>query len=74
MPPADRPANLSNDSQRGKSGAFRVFYGYFPDHGMVTLHAIIAKGQQENLSQADRNALQGVMTRLQNLLNQGRIR
>lgn len=59
------------DSGRGKSGAYRVFYVYFPEHGIVTLMAIVAKGQRSDLSKADRNALAAEIGRLRRLLDQG---
>ncbi|MEW4568603.1 hypothetical protein AB1L88_12130 [Tautonia sp. JC769] len=69
-----RKARFSTpDSGRGKRGAYRVFYVYFPEHGIVTLMAILAKGQQSNLSKADCNALAAVIGRLRRLLNQGDI-
>jgi hypothetical protein len=61
-------------SRQGKSGAYRVFYVFLPEFGIVLLMAVIAKHQQANLSKADRNALARVVGRLKRLLEQGDIR
>jgi mRNA-degrading endonuclease RelE of RelBE toxin-antitoxin system len=61
-------------SGRCKSGAYRVFYVYLPDHGIVLLMAIIAKSAQADLTKADKNALAKVIGRLKKLLDQGLIR
>jgi hypothetical protein len=37
-------------SQRGKSGALRVCYAFFPEFGLVYLCAVFAKSQKANLS------------------------
>ncbi|WP_165234956.1 hypothetical protein [Aquisphaera insulae] len=47
----------SRGSNVGKSGAYRIFYLYLEEHGTVFLWAIIAKGEAENLSPADREAI-----------------
>ncbi len=65
---------ITPEAHKGKSGGYRVFYAYFPDFGIVTLHALIAKGEQGNLSKADRNALQQVTQRLQRILERGATR
>jgi len=59
------------DSDRGKRGAYRVFYKHFPEYGTVVLWAIISKGQSDNLSRADRNAIAKQVERLQRLLDKG---
>lgn len=61
-------------SGKGKSGSYRVFYVSFPDHGHVVLWAIIAKGERENLTKADRNAIAKQIERLKGLLDKGVIR
>jgi hypothetical protein len=38
------------DSHRGKSGAFRVCYAYFPAFGTVALFAAFAKNERSDLS------------------------
>ena len=61
----------TRDSECGKSGAYRVFYAYFPEHGTVLLWAIIAKSETDNLTKADRNAIAKQLGRLKHLLDQG---
>lgn len=69
-----RFAPAASGKGQGKSGGYRAFYAYFPEFGLVTLHAVIAKGEQSDLSKADRNALGQVVARLRRLLEQGVIR
>ncbi len=64
----------SPGSDKGKSGAYRVFYVYFPEYGTVILWAIVAKGQSADLRAADRNAIAKQIGRFKRLLDQGVIR
>jgi hypothetical protein len=61
-------------SGKGKSGSYRVSYTYFAEYGLVILWAIIAKGQAEDLTKADCNAIAKQIGRLKTLLDQGAIR
>jgi len=51
------------DLGRGKSGSYRVYYVYLPEYGTVWLMAVIAKGEQADLTKADENALAKVIER-----------
>jgi hypothetical protein len=50
-------------SGRGKSGAYRVCYAYFPEFGTVALVVIFGKNEKDNLTKADRNAISAVIAR-----------
>jgi hypothetical protein len=58
----------------GKRGAFRVYYSYFEDYGIVLLMAILAKNRQRDLTKADIHALAQVLARAKILLDKGVIR
>ena len=62
------------DSDRGKSGSYRVFYVYFPEYGIVLLMAILAKSDKSDLTKADKSALARVISRIKHLLERGAIR
>lgn len=59
--------------QKGKSGAYRVYYVYFQEYGLIILWAVIAKSQMADLSKADRNAIAKQIQRLKTLLDRGDI-
>ena len=42
---------------RGKSGAYRVCYAYFPKYGTVALAVVFGKAEKDNLTGADRHAI-----------------
>jgi len=70
-----RKARFSTpESDQGKSGAYRVFYVYLAEYGLVLLWAIIAKGQYADLTKADRNTIAKQIDRYKRLLEQGVIR
>lgn len=46
---------------RGKSGGARVVYYYLDERAPVFLLALFAKGEKDNLTQAERNALAGIV-------------
>ncbi len=46
---------------RGKSGGVRVIYYYYDDKHPLTLMALFAKNEKDNLSKAERNALAEVV-------------
>ncbi|MBR1761356.1 MAG: type II toxin-antitoxin system RelE/ParE family toxin [Schwartzia sp.] len=53
---------------RGKSGSARVCYIDFEKQETLYLLAVFAKKEQENLSQAERNALKKQISRLEEYL------
>jgi mRNA-degrading endonuclease RelE of RelBE toxin-antitoxin system len=63
-----------SDSNKGKRGGYRVFYAYFPDHGVVLLLAVIAKSVQSDLNMADRAALARIIRRIEGAMERGDIR
>jgi mRNA-degrading endonuclease RelE of RelBE toxin-antitoxin system len=44
-------------SGRGKSGAYRVCYAYFPDYGTIALFVAFGKNEQSDLSSAQARAI-----------------
>ena len=48
-------------SGRGKSGAYRVCYVYFPEFGTVALVVVFGKNEKDNLTKADRQAIAAVL-------------
>jgi hypothetical protein len=44
-------------STRGKSGANRVCYVYFPEFGTIALAVVFGKNEKDDLSPVDRNAI-----------------
>jgi hypothetical protein len=48
-------------SGRGKRGAYRVCYVYFPEFGTVALAAVFGKNQRADLTKADRNTIAAVI-------------
>jgi mRNA-degrading endonuclease RelE of RelBE toxin-antitoxin system len=48
-------------SGRGKRGAYRVCYAYFPEYGTVALAAVFGKNEKADLTKADRNAIATVI-------------
>ena len=49
---------------RGKSSGIRVFYYDYPQTAHLFLMAVIKKGERENLSKAERNALREAINRM----------
>ena len=47
----------SRDTKRGKRGAYRVCYVYFPEFGTIALVAIFGKTEKSDLTQADQRAI-----------------
>jgi hypothetical protein len=43
-------------SGRGKSGAYRVCYAYFPAYGTIALFIVFGKNERSNLSAAEARA------------------
>ena len=56
---------------RGKSGSFRVCYGYFPDHDRVYLVILFPKNEQANLTRTERNSMKALMQRIADGLKRG---
>ena len=48
----------------GKSGAFRVIYGWFPDVAQVYLFLVYGKNRQGNLSADERDMCRELMSRI----------
>ncbi len=59
----------------GKSGAVRVYYGHYPDYGIVVIAAVLAKTEAADLS-ADNKAIvsRGVASFIRDLERSGRKR
>jgi hypothetical protein len=72
--PTDHPVIPGSKNNTGKRGAFRVYYSYFEDYGIVLLMAILAKNRQSDLTKADIHALAQVLARAKILLDKGVIR
>jgi hypothetical protein len=54
---------------RGKRGAVRVCYAYFPTHWTVLLIMAYGKGRKENLSPAEKKAIKGYLVRVERWLD-----
>lgn len=52
----------------GKSGAFRVIYGYFPQFAHVYLILIYGKNEQDNLTADEKSACRGLIAEIIALL------
>lgn len=44
-------------SGRGKRGAYRVCYAFFPEYGTIALVIVFGKSEKDDLTKADRNAI-----------------
>lgn len=55
-------------SHRGKRGAYRIGYAYFPDDHTVLLVTVWGKNEKTDLSKADRNAIAAVIEEIKELL------
>lgn len=60
-------------SGKGKSGGYRVLYALLPRDGIILLTAAWAKSECEDLEPDDYKAIGEAITRIQRLLDQGRI-
>jgi hypothetical protein len=49
-------------SARGKSGAYRICYVYFPEFGTIALAVVFGKKEKDDLNQADRRAIAAMIT------------
>jgi len=56
---------------QGKSGATRVAYAQFPEHGRIYLVTMLLKKSEDNFSQADRNSIRLALERIKLALDQG---
>jgi hypothetical protein len=52
---------VDRGSGRGKSGAYRVCYVYFPAYGTIVLAVVFGKTEKDNLTKADRQAIATVI-------------
>jgi hypothetical protein len=57
---------------RGKRGAVRVIYVYFPEHWIVLLLMAYQKGRKESIASAERKALKQYVERIQRYLDERR--
>ena len=55
----------------GKSGAYRVLYCFFEEYGVVLLVTIYSKTRKENISAADKKAIQEMIRQQHRLLSKG---
>ena len=55
---------------RGKSGALRVCYAYFPKHWTVLLIMAFGKGSKETLSAAEKSGIKEYLSRIEKWLDQ----
>jgi mRNA-degrading endonuclease RelE of RelBE toxin-antitoxin system len=53
---------------RGKSGAYRVCYVYFPEFGTIALVVIFGKNEKVNLNRADCHAISAIIEAYRNEL------
>jgi ribosome-binding protein aMBF1 (putative translation factor) len=58
-------------SGRGKSGAYRVGYAYYPAYRTIVLVTAWGKSERANLSQADYHAIARVLQEIEQLLQPG---
>jgi len=65
-----RPAPISG---KGKSGGYRVLYAFLPAYGTVLLIAAWPKSEREDLDRDDYKAIGKIISRIERLLDQGRI-
>jgi mRNA-degrading endonuclease RelE of RelBE toxin-antitoxin system len=61
-------------SGKGKSGGYRVLYAFLPAYGTVLLLAAWSKSECEDLKPEDYKAIGKVVSRIQMLLNEGKIK
>lgn len=61
-------------SDRSKRDSYRVGYVFFLEYSLVLLIVIYAKNEKDDLSQADRSAIRGIIRLIDEELRQGRIR
>jgi mRNA-degrading endonuclease RelE of RelBE toxin-antitoxin system len=61
-------------SGKGKSGGYRVLYAFLPAHGTVLLLAAWSKSEREDLEPDDYKAIGKIVSRIQKLLDEGKIR
>ncbi|MFO0959013.1 MAG: hypothetical protein U0800_16560 [Isosphaeraceae bacterium] len=59
------------NSGRGKSGAIRVCYSYFPGYATVVLVTAYAKNEQVNLTDADKAAIARILQAIQEEFDRG---
>jgi mRNA-degrading endonuclease RelE of RelBE toxin-antitoxin system len=60
-------------SGKGKRSGYRVLYAFLPTYGTVLLIAAWPKSEREDLEPDDYKAIGRIITRIQKLLDQGRI-
>jgi hypothetical protein len=60
-------------SSRGKSGAYRIGYAYFPAYGTVLLITVWGKHEKSDLSRSDYAAIAAMIREIQKQLDQEEI-
>jgi len=59
----------STAGNKGKSGSERVCYALFPRPGLILFVTVFGKGEKDNLSAAERNAVKSLLARYEARLN-----
>jgi mRNA-degrading endonuclease RelE of RelBE toxin-antitoxin system len=59
---------------KGKRGGYRVLYAFLPNHGTVLLLAAWRKSEREDLEPDDYKSIGKVIARIQELLDEGKIK
>ncbi len=60
--------------QTGSSGAVRVYYAYFPSHGLVALVFAHAKNDLGSISEVQKRVIKGLLQQIQQYLDKRRMR
>jgi hypothetical protein len=58
-------------SHRGKSGAYRIGYAFFPAYATVLLITVWGKSDKSDLTMADRKAIASMIREIQEILDSG---
>ena len=58
-------------SNRGKSGAYRIGYAYYPAYGTVLLITVWGKNEKDDLTRADCKAIAALIKEIQDILDSG---
>lgn len=61
-----------SDWSTGKSGAVRVYYAFFPGHGLVALIFAHDKSQMENIAPSEKSKLKAVVAEIDRYLKRSK--
>ena len=61
-------------ANRGKSGAYRIYYSYFQAHGIVLLATVFGKGEADDLTDAGKAAMAALIREIDSQLESGLIK